>query len=228
MDVALHNALKDQVSSLLKEERLMLALENQINAFSREPGGIEYMLQAQQLVEGMRKAVDKRKRHLFKLSKTDPAFVWAKETLGLGPAILLVLGRMPNLQEFPNPSKVWKWCGLHVTKDGTAARMRKGMKAEDFGFSPFMRALTIARVGDAMMKSRGVYRVIYDETKERAEVLHPEWIPIRRHRHAIRVMVKRILLDAWCVDRGIEPWCEGALSTTEHPGMFEPLTLTAV
>jgi len=40
------------------------------------------------------------------------AFV--RETIGLGPAVLCIVGLLPPLINFANPAKLWKYLGLHV------------------------------------------------------------------------------------------------------------------
>lgn len=39
---------------------------------------------------------------------------FVEETLGLGPAILCIVGLLPPLPNFANPAKLWKYLGLHV------------------------------------------------------------------------------------------------------------------
>jgi len=73
------------------------------------------------------------------------------------------------------------------------------------------RAKTISwQMAEACMKTAGSpYRIVYDTAKAHAVETHPEWTIGHRHKHALRIVAKRILQDLWRVRQNLPP-------TTHH------------
>jgi hypothetical protein len=123
-----------------------------------------------------------------------------RDTIGLGPSLLCVLGLMPPLIAFANPGKVNKYCGLHVV-DGKAPRRERGKK---LGYSQLLHAYVLVRLVDPVIKCRASpYRIVYDDRRAYTAVVHPEWgvdpkaPDLHYHRDAVRYTAKRILRDTW-------------------------------
>ena len=69
-----------------------------------------------------------------------------------------------DCSSFDTVSKLWAYTGNSVCGDGRAPKKRKG---EEITYSPRLRTLTW-KISDCLMKSnKGIYRQVYDSTKEK-------------------------------------------------------------
>lgn len=146
------------------------------------------LLPLEESQQRVRRVLGPVKRHIRSIVKGSPLDNWNAETRGLGIGMWLLLGSMPSLQDFANPSAVWKYVGLHVS-EGQAVRKKA---KEALGFAAFRRSYAIKRVADPIVKVGGPYRVVYDVRRERTvnthppmlnedgEILHPECGNCRR------------------------------------------------
>lgn len=155
-------------------ERVLLALENQARAFKAD-GWPEVVFAAHQAYSAaLRKERGQLMDRLLETMEGTELAAWIERTRGLGPAILFVVGMLPPLNEFANPSKVWKYTGLHVS-DGRAPRRQAGVMA---GFSARLRSYAIYRVAEPIVKVGGPYRAIYHERKARTMDSHPDMLEL--------------------------------------------------
>jgi len=120
---------------------------------------------------------------------------------GIGP--LIIGGLLMHTYNFPNDQpcgfngvrSLWHYAGQHVV-DNKAPKERRGQKVD---WSSRFRKWLI-RVGQALIRSKGPYRQIYDEERLRSEKnpLHVDWNKGHHFNHAKRLMVKQLLKD-WFV-----------------------------
>lgn len=162
-------------------------------------------------IDALKPILAQLKKEMVTIVKGSILHEWTKETHGIGPGLFYALGQMPPLVEFATVSKVWKYCGLHVTDDGRAPRRKRG---EGAGFSPELRSAVLFRVGDPIVKVGGPYRAVYDQRRAHCQLTHPDWTDGHRHADAMRVMVKAVLRDAWRVAHGQRPRASATVLTT--------------
>jgi hypothetical protein len=142
-----------------------------------------------------------------------------QETAGLGPAVLCILGLVPQLPAFCNPAKLWAYLGLAVL-DGAAVKVPnppppnnpRGPKGSHF--SRRIRAYATRRVVDPIIRNmQSAYRGVYDGRRLHTGSTHAEWALERNkagvltpaghyHNDAIRYTAKRIWRDIWNVANG--------------------------
>lgn len=108
------------------------------------------------------------------LMRHHPIAPWVQQPSGVGLfRVGLLLGLTGPLDQFPNPAKLWKYVGMHVT-DGHAARRERGVNFtktdEEAGvvgtaYSPDGRALCWNIGAGIVRTGHGPYRAVYDAKK---------------------------------------------------------------
>jgi hypothetical protein len=160
-----------------------------------------------------------------RLVKHEPMWTGFLEGVkGCGPIIGgRLIGEIGDITRFPNPSKLWAYCGLHV-KNGRAAKRVKGEKAN---WHAGLKSLLLEIFTSSVLKARGEYAELYYNEKQRLETCgwcsmspeehaksdgaSPTWVPsghvgpkpqdgdfctkIHIHYKARRKMAKRFLAD---------------------------------
>lgn len=185
MSVGQYTGLRITAKSAENVERVLLATEGQIRAFSRD--GFHWPPEAQAWADArlpeLRLVRDRQMRALMKLAKGSPLYEWAQETTGIGPALFFLAGLIPPLGPldgdtgewipFHSPSALWKYVGLDV-RDGKAPKRERGTMA---GFNVRLRAYAIARVALPCVKqTASPYRAIYDARKAYTLTTHPPMV----------------------------------------------------
>lgn len=134
-----------------------------------------------------------------------------------------VIGEAGNLADYSNPGKLWKRFGLAPYQGQLPSTWRKfgGLKADDWkavGYNPRRRSVAYI-FGECMMKQNdGEYRERYEEARRVAAEKHPDWKPIRSHRHGMAMATKRLLRNLWCVwNPTLVRACESVQSTVHLP-----------
>lgn len=104
---------------------------------------------------------------------------------------------------YPSVACLWKRMGLSVhdgRRQGNPEDKRDAAEWMRHGYNPERRA-TMHLVGECLIKARNpTYTEIYREAKAAAEA-RPDFFKtkLHRHRHAMRLMEKRLLRDFWRV-----------------------------
>lgn len=101
---------------------------------------------------------------------------------------------------------------------GTHVEYRPDVLLPGYG-SPFNRRLKTAcfQVAESFMRSNSPYRQVYDDAREKYDREHPDWVKLRRHRAALRKMIKVWLVHLW------EAWREIEGLPIRQPYIFEKL-----
>ena len=110
-------------------------------------------------------------------------------------------------EKYAHVSSLWRHCGLSVTPEGTAPRMKKGEKLD---YSPRLRTLAW-KISDSFIKQRtDTYRGIYDSEKRRQLALmknEAENAPkskLHAELRSRRKMVKIFLQHYWIKTRTLK------------------------
>lgn len=183
-----------------------------------------------------RKAEHEYERVLWGEIKDWPIITrWLGNVKGIGPRLSgLLVANIAPVERFPNVSKLWAYCGLHVI-DGRAAKREKGKKSN---WNSELKT-TCWKVAGSFLKARSPYRELYDAYRqaivtreldkgsiiwktegEKTKVIahaqpavladspeppkEPEWTLGRIHNMGMRWMAKLFLSHLWCVWREIE------------------------
>jgi len=105
---------------------------------------------------------------------------------------------------FSQPSKMIKYCGLAVDKNGVPDRPKKGV---ELNYNPKLKSLLLGVIADNFIKSNSQYRKVYDERRKHTKQIHPEWgintktkktgYKAHYHADAKRKMIKRFIIEFW-------------------------------
>lgn len=218
-------------------QRSRMALNGMLRAFERqgrtlppwldnpdgEPNGMLQMLEQQE--HAALRAVT---RATGGEEWTERVAAFVAETLGLGPAVLCIVGLLPPLPNFANPAKLWKYLGLHVLTDHQSGDTHlapvggRAPKRPTCGpickkpdcihdrWSFTLKSYAIARVVPSIVKClASPYRAVYDGRKAHTAVTHPEWATanpkapkLHYERDAQRYVAKRVWRDVWRAAHG--------------------------
>ena len=153
---------------------------------------------------------------LEKAMRMHPLAPWQKQAKGVGEkqlARLLAAIGDPYLrivydeddpecgvEEPRTVSQLWAYCGLHTLPGETdeptarvAAKRKKGVKS-NWSTNAKTRAYLIAT---SCIKTKGVYRDVYDKRRAHTAITNPEWTPGHSHNDALRILSKAMLKDLW-------------------------------
>lgn len=204
-----HAALSAKVRQIILMERQVTGLTNQLASLKEDGVPDVAVAEIEAARDDIRRVVKRWKRQLGRTWSDLPVVEWASEVHGLGDAVVLTLGVIPPLTDFPNPAKVWAYGGLapgYGPKNG-----------QNHKYSRELKAFAIKRMADPCMKQReSPYRAVYDDRRAHTELTHPEWSDGHHHNDALRITAKAILLDMWLVAHGKEPKVGHAMRGTQR------------
>ncbi len=237
-------------------QRTRIRLNNMLRAFERcdrpVPPWLDYdrIWPNDEIPEGMLQQLETQERAALRaVTRATAGEDWlvrvgafVTDTVGLGPAVLCIVGLLPPLEGFANPAKLWKYLGLHVLTDQasvdnhvtTVGRAPKRptcgpiCKAKDClhdRWSYTLKAYAIARVVPSIVKNlASPYRAVYDARKAHTLVTHPEWATanpkapkLHYERDAQRYVAKRVWRDVWRAAHG-----QVGADTQLQPAVREP------
>ena len=231
--IAQHNYLRAVVAGTLgynshlgeKERRKLFTeadkLIKQTVAGKASPDYREIILATWEGVEALQHVENDLEKKMKGLAKQLPVASWVDEEnqCGFGlPSLAVIVGEAGDLSNYANPAKLWKRMGCAPFESDGDTKMGSTWKAghegklskeewEEFGYSPRRCSLTYM-MGESLLKqNKGEYRRRYDEAKEQAKEKHPDWKPLRCHRHAMLLMRKRLLRNLWRVWNN-KPGCD--------------------
>lgn len=198
MDAAWHASLNTLATQALQFEAISTQLEQQAQALEREglvgPPVMD-LRRARALV--LRQA-NRMKRECRRALRGTPVGELTAATHGLGDAVALFVGVCRPLADFPNPAKLWAYCGL--------CPGRGPKKGENHKYSRRLKAHAIKRLAEPCMKQKASpYRAVYDDRRARTAETRPDWTNGHSHNDALRITAKAILLDIWRVSHGLPP-----------------------
>lgn len=108
---------------------------------------------------------DEIAKTIEKAIKNHEMYDWLKQIKGIGPILGAALVAFIDIERAEHASSVWKYCGL--------APDQKREKGKKLDYNPFMK--TIAwKIGESFVKTKGVYRGIYDTSRAYYDVKFPE------------------------------------------------------
>ncbi|MEW6330195.1 MAG: hypothetical protein AB1560_01910 [Pseudomonadota bacterium] len=147
-------------------------------------------------------------KQLRKLARQLPVWPWVETVNGFAElGLALIVAEAGDLNNYPNPAKLWKRFGYAPIKGKACSTWRRtgGLSAEDWvsaGYSPRRRSLMFT-IGDSLIKKQNEYREIYLARKAVEQLKAPEASKMLWHRRAQRYMEKRLLRDLWRAWRGL-------------------------
>ena len=154
---------------------------------------------------------------------------------GLGPITIAYMMVYIDITKAQYASSMWSYCGYDKPSH---ERYEKGIAG---GGNKTLRTV-LYTMADSMIKSRSVYRDVYDTTKAQLEaskkitksrntqgkLIECAWMdtkPCHRHGAAMRKMIKHFLADWWFVHRTLEELPTAPLYVEEklgHTGIIKP------
>lgn len=197
--------------------KLNMKIQNQLLAYKRRTdhlNEITKMWLEEQLIN-YKKILTERDKLLVKeikeYAKLDPLTKSALGVKGVGPVTIAVCLSYIDLEKARHASSLWAYAGLDK-----ASHERYTKNVSGGGNKTLRTALYI--MADSQVKTRGAYRVVYDNTKLRlensdkttktrntqgklVELPWKETKPSHRHGAALRKVMKNFLADYWFVGR---------------------------
>lgn len=171
--------------------------------------------------------------------ETQPIYInWLNQIKGIDVLSASKLLRLVgDITRFSTPSALWHYAGLHVVK-GRAPKPKHGQAVT---WNPKLRALLLGIMGENFIKQNNIYRKVYDNRasltkRTKPQIWHlnpngtklttPNKHPKHGHKDAIRVMMKRFLLEFWIASyqaKGLQPPTQ-PYSSRFHPNQpFKPI-----
>lgn len=139
-----------------------------------------------------------------------PVWSWVEGIRGFGAKGLgKIIGECGDLNDYPNPSKLWKWCCLHVSDDGEAGQDGDHER----------KAIMLYHVADPLVKQGNGYKLLYRQRRANKSLEpyrdvppdpwsdaepRPDWTKGHYHADALRYVAKRLLRDLWRAWRGLD------------------------
>jgi hypothetical protein len=178
----------------------------------------------------MRKPIDLMRdtaeKNMESIAQQLPVWEWAEQIHGIGPlGIATIVAEAGDLSKYQTPAKLWKRLGYHVYEGCAGStwkrekwRPRK-LEAEEWIANPFsgQRYALMTQVATWLVnaqwigakktgtdegKPNGPYGEIYAARRAHTFKTQPEWTLMHRRRDALRIVMKRLLLDLWRVWNG--------------------------
>lgn len=226
--MAVHGTLKDRPEWLDKLKSLMDARQQLIKQYNSCNNRLLAMKRRTDNLDGatvdflldqaisIKSQLGKHDRIIEKHLKTDPPeiVISAIKIKGLGAITISYMIVYIEIEKARYASSLWSYTGLH-----TPSHLRYTKNIAGGGNKTLRTALYA--MAESFIKSRNVYRDIYDATKRDLEVsenmttsrntqgllIECKWKdtkPSHRHGAAIRKMIKHFLADFWYVWRTLE------------------------
>ena len=195
--------------------KFKLKVENQIRAYERRtdnpnPATVGFLEEQLAQVNAKLKLIDKEVVKSLK-NLEHPIVVAANGVKGVGDITMAACLVYIDLEKADHASSLWKYAGLHC------ASHDRYTKGEASGGNKTLRT-TLYNMATSQMKSRGSYRIIYDQVKDRLSVsdktvktrntqgqlIECAWKdtkPCHRNGAALRAVMKHFLADYWFVGR---------------------------
>lgn len=237
--------LKEMLDNRTQILKIVMKISNQLDAYERltdhlNKDTIEFLNNSLLPAKKKLEEVDKKvKAKIKEMAKTNPLIKAAINIKGLGEITIAYLVIYVDLVKARRASCVWSYAGLAVPSherydkkkaiaDGTAPPLviRKKKNGENAkqnttktNAGSMKLRTALYNFASSQIKSRGAYRYIYDNTKNRLEnsqkitktrlpgkkgVFEKRWMDVsdgHRHGSAIRQMNKVLLYDWWYVGR---------------------------
>lgn len=209
--------LKSMVDDRTQIMRFAIKLGNQILAYKRQTDHLnnDTVDWLETHLEATKKLLGQKDRDLGKFvsNMNNSVAKAAMSVHGIGPVTVAHCLCYLDPAKADHASSFWKYAGLHC------ASSERYVKGEAGGGNKKLRTI-LYTMADSQIKSRGPYRVVYDNVKNRLE--HSEKIcktrnpqgrlvecawkdasPGHRHGAAIRATMKHFLADWWWVSRTV-------------------------
>ena len=150
-------------------------------------------------------------RDMMEIAKQLPVVDWVKDEQQRGfglPLLAVVIGETGDLNQYAGPAKVWRRMGCAPFESHGKVHMgstwrfgKEGKLSADewtaFGYSPRRRSIAYL-IGDCLIKAnKSIYRARYDEAKATIAAAHPDYQPMRCHRHGMLLATKLLLKNLW-------------------------------
>lgn len=140
------------------------------------------------------------------LGKKLPSFErFVEKVPGCGAlGLALIIAQTGDLNNYPNPAKVWKRMGVGIVEhNGKKVAQKKTTDKElaiKMGFNPKRRS-TMFTISEAIVKKRNTnpneYGALYDSEKQRQQELNPTMSKMQIHLRAKRRVEKQFLKNLW-------------------------------
>jgi hypothetical protein len=230
--------LAAQVDDLEKQR---IANDNRVRTLGRDFGlaGTDEVRRLEAIAEGIAALEHQAVLALQRAMRSHPLGPWVTAQKGLGDKTMArLLAAIGNPATRDTVSQLWAYSGWHVI-DGTAARRRKGVRA-NWSNEAKVRSYLAA---EACVKNRNSpYRVVYDDGRAKyADAVHSADCapckakagdPLRaghQHARAMRLVAKAILRDLWREARRLHNLDPGQalLDTHDHAAGVDPSATTS-
>lgn len=212
-----HAEIKAILDDREQVRKLLMKINNQLLAHERRTDNLDDRTSkwlheqtdhvADELVDRDKRLAKWIKDH----AKDDALIKAALNVKGIGPVTVAYLTVYIDLEKADHASSLWAYVGLDK------ASHERYTKGETSGGNKTLRTV-LYTMADSMMKTRGAYRQVYDNMKNRlslsekitksrntqGQLIECAWKdtkPSHRHGAALRAIMKHFLADYWMVGR---------------------------
>lgn len=231
--------LKSMIDGREQVRKLLNSANNRILAMKRRTDFID-----ERTLEWLQNQVKETQSELGKIDRSigkhlksmdHPIIKTALAIKGLGANTVAYMMVYIDISKAKYASSMWSYCGYDKASH---ERYEKGTSG---GGNKTLRTV-LYTMADSMIKTRSVYRDVYDSTKKQLEaskkvtksrntqgkLIECMWMdtkPCHRHGAAMRKMIKHFLADWWFVHRTLEGLSTAPLYVEEklgHTGIIKP------
>lgn len=186
---------------------------------ARDMRNVVFVTDAARLpADDMRRA---HERHMEKLAKQLPVWPWVESIDGVGAlGLATIIAETGDLSKYANPAKVWKrlgfapyqgFAGSTYKRDSWRPRALTSDEWKQNPFSGERYALLYVtatwlvnrqvegadKSGTKYGRPKGPYGEFYVKRREHTAQTHPDWTDGHARSDALRVTMKKFLLDLW-------------------------------
>jgi hypothetical protein len=231
--------LKTLIDAHSQVMKFFNSTNNRILAMKRrtdhlDEGTLEWLKSQSKGTKSELVSIENRVREHLKIMDY-PIITAALGIRGVGPMTVSYMLAYINIEKANHASSLWKYCGLHCASH---ERYEKGKSS---GGNKTLRT-ALHRLALSMVKTRSVYRDVYDAEKKKLavsrkmvksrntegrliECMWKDTKPCHRDGAGMRKMIKHFLADWWFVHRELEGLPTTPLYVEEqlgHTGIIRP------
>lgn len=189
---------KTHYETLKDLEKLRIATENRIRSLKGFDIDTTFLKEELKTIKFLEK---KANMEMIKAVEKNKIFSWLMNVDGIADkSAAMLVALMGDVDRFQTISSLWAYAGLGV-ENGEAPRRKKGNQIH---YNPHLKSLCLGIIGGNFIRSKAEpqyqnyldKKIFYEQNRD--------WKKLRRHRAAIRFVVKEFMKRLWLEWRRLE------------------------
>ena len=184
---------------ILKDlEKLRIATENRIRSLKGFDIDTTFLKEELKTIKSLEK---KANQEMIKAVEKNNIFPWLVKVDGVADkSAAMLIALIGDVDRFPTVSSLWAYAGLAV-ENGEAPRRKKGNQIH---YNPHLKMLCLGIIGGNFIRSKAEPQYQNYLNKKSFYEQNRDWKKLRRHRAAIRFVVKEFMKQLWLEWRKLE------------------------